>query len=77
MKIRNMAAILMLAKITRERRVYKVKISKNLKIAHDMYANIHLPLYKDMINDLERNLKEIRKQTKEAFAKKSFKWIEE
>lgn len=40
-----MAAILMLAKITRERRVYKVKISKNLKIANDMYANSHLPLY--------------------------------
>lgn len=77
MKIRDMVVILMLVKIIWERRVYKVKISKNLKIVYDMYVNIYLLLYKDMINDFERNLKEIRKKIKEVFVKKLFKWIEE
>lgn len=72
-----MVVILMLVKIIWERRVYKVKISKNLKIVYDMYVNIYLLLYKDMINDFERNLKEIRKKIKEVFVKKLFKWIEE
>lgn len=43
-----------------------------------MYVNSYLLLYQDMINDFERNLKEIRKEKiKEVFVKKLFKWIEE
>lgn len=50
----------MSSKLTRERREHKVNISNNLKILHDMYSDNHLPLYLDMINDLERDLEEIR-----------------
>lgn len=60
MKIRNMA-IQMSSKLTRERREHKAKISNNLTILHDMYADTHWPLFLDMINDLERDLEKIRK----------------
>lgn len=77
MKIRDMA-IQMSSKLTRERREHKVKISNNLKFLHDMYSDNHLPLYLDMINDLERDLEEIRKyELKGLLLRSHCKWIED
>lgn len=75
MKIRDMA-IQMSPKLTRERREHKVKISNNLKILHDVYSDNHLPPYLDMINDLERDLEEIRKyELKGLLLRSHCKWI--
>lgn len=68
----------MSSKLTRERREHKVNISNNLKILHDMYSDNHLPLYLDMINDLERDLEEIRKyELKGLLLRSHCTWIED